>query len=172
VVEALDGVDTLRVGNRHLDLARIDVFAEPYEELLAAARPRTRWDLDLLTPTTIRLPREPDRPRRNQVLPLPDLLAAGLSRRWDRLSPVPLGPVEGVIDHHLVIGRAKLRTERHVIKAPDTYTVGSVGQVQYLLAGKPSEADATRLDALWRLAAYAGLGDHTTKGMGVVVPRH
>lgn len=168
VVEALDGVDSLRLGNRHLDLVRIDVFLEPYEELLQRAEPQTAWRLQLLTPAVVRLPREPGRPRRNQVLPLPDLLLAALARRWERCSPVALGPVDEAVEHHVVVARAELRTTLHVVKAPATRTAGSMGKVEYRLVGQAGVASARRIDALWRLARYAGVGDYTTKGMGVV----
>ena len=169
VVDALDALPSLRLGKQTFQVDRIDIFDESYEALLEAAAPRTAWTWDLMTPTTSRLPREDDRPRRNQVLPLPDLLAFSLARRWEQFSRLPLAAIQPAIDHHLVVSRVDLRTKPHLLKAPALRTIGCVGRVEFRLLGEPEEGSARCLDALWRLGEYSGLGDHTTKGMGMAL---
>ncbi len=148
--------------------------AEPYPELLAAARPATTWAFHLLTPVTF-ITGGLQGARRQQPLPDPERLFGALLSRWRAhtgdLSPLPDGTPEA-IEGHLEITDFELRATEHLIKAGVGPLRGAVGTVRYTLVQASAVPAPARcgLDALARFALYAGVGNRTNVGMGYVLP--
>ena len=168
----LDGSDSQRVFRvLHATYTVTDVEAsfEPYSQLARAA-PHREWALQLLSPTTKRADRWPTG-RRNQPLPVPEMVFASLLERWHHHGGPPLPALAGtVLDVGLEVATAHLDTTDHLCKEPDTYLTGCTGTITYRAVG-PLRADpdaCTAISALARFATYAGIGDETPVGMGWV----
>jgi len=166
---ALDDYE-LTVLRSELEIERIDVYPTGYRDLLAA-EPASRWRLELRSPTTLRLPAAHGRTRR--VLPFPEPVAVleRLRTRFEAFAPPGLlTPDLDAAIGTVVVASFDLRTQRALVRSPDHWEIGAVGWVVHHLPRPADLDDWTRrsLNALYLLAAYAGLGDQTTKGLGWV----
>jgi CRISPR-associated endoribonuclease Cas6 len=166
---ALDETD-LTVLRSTLAIERIDVYPAHYEDLLAAA-PATRWRLALHSPTTLRLPASRGESRRTLPFPEPVGVLERLRARFEAFAPAGLlapGLDRGIAA--VVVTAFDLRTARALVRPPDRHEVGALGRITYELPHPGGFDEHTRrsLHALFLLAAYAGLGDQTTKGLGWV----
>ncbi len=140
-----------------------------YEELLAmrlfpgVALP-SRLRLRFLSPTTFH------QRDRHLPVPLPRLVFASLTERWNAFAPVTLAPeiVQGTED--LLVGAYELRTR--LVDTGQGKVVGFVGWCEYRLeAVEPAVAAAAA--TLATFSFYAGVGHKTAMGLGqtVLVPR-
>lgn len=171
--DGLEHAELVRLGHSSFVVTGVRAVATSYEQVLDAGQPATRWGFQLVTPLTCRTTGASGAQR---CLPLPDaqLVFSRLRRRFERYAPKGLLPaeVETVIDEHLAVASFELTAARYLVKAPATRNIGAVGSVTYVIV-RPDQLSAASLrgvDALVRFAAFAGAGDQTTKGMGVVVP--
>lgn len=153
-----------------LAIERIDVYPASYRDLLEA-EPASRWRLELRSPTTLRLPAAHGRTRR--VLPFPEPVAVleRLRTRFETFAPAGLLTTDlDTAISTVVVASFDLHTQRALVRSPDHWEIGAVGWVVHHLPRPADLDDWTRrsLNALYLLAAYAGLGDQTTKGLGWV----
>ncbi|MFW6638522.1 CRISPR system precrRNA processing endoribonuclease RAMP protein Cas6 [Nocardiopsis algeriensis] len=134
--------------------------AEPYTRL-AAAPPATKVHVEFSTPAYV------NQGGRQLPLPVPELLLAGLARRWDAFSPHPLPPgavAETVESAHLA--RHDIRTRP--VGSGRHQRTGFVGSAVLALPSRASRPAQRAFTALWGFAAYAGVGAQTTHGLGYV----
>lgn len=105
----------------------------------------------------------------NLPVPLPYLVFGSLLGRWQAFAPVALSPdTRRYAEEMVALSRYRLRT-RSVQLGPRAIQVGFVGHSGYALLN----ADRYWANVLSLLAAYsffAGLGAHTTMGMGQTRP--
>lgn len=171
--EALESEPLVRIGHSSFVVSTVRPVTVRYEEIVARSRPATRWGLNLVTPLTFRTTGESGAPR---FIPLPDaqLVFSRLRARFDRYSPSGALTAEvGVaIAEHLALASLELVSAMHLVKAPRLRYLGCTGTVTYTAVRSESLSDAAlqAVDALVNFAAFAGVGDQTTKGMGVAVP--
>ncbi|MDT0326992.1 CRISPR system precrRNA processing endoribonuclease RAMP protein Cas6 [Nocardiopsis lambiniae] len=150
----------LRLGSRTFHCSPVGHRAEPYARL-AACPPAIKAHMEFRTPTYVK------RSGRQVPLPDPDLLLAGLARRWAALSPLPLpaAAVTGVLES-VHLARHDTRTE--VCGQGPAQRVGFVGSATFGLSGRPSLSARRAFAALWSFASFAGTGAQTTHGFGHV----
>ncbi|MFE6446842.1 CRISPR system precrRNA processing endoribonuclease RAMP protein Cas6 [Nocardiopsis dassonvillei] len=149
-----------RLGSHTTRLALTDRHAVPYTRL-AATPPTLRARVEFTTPAYV------NRAGRQLPLPEPELLLAGLARRWAAFSPQPLPPpavAEMLETVHLA--RHDIRT-RPVGEGRHQRT-GFVGSAVFGLPTRASRAAQRAFAALWSFAAFAGVGAQTTHGLGHV----
>ncbi|OLT29291.1 hypothetical protein BJF83_11920 [Nocardiopsis sp. CNR-923] len=150
----------MRIGCHTMRLTLADRHAHPYSRL-AAIPPAAKARVEFTTPAYV------NRAGRQLPLPDPELLLAGLARRWAAFSPHPLPPdalAEVLQSAHLA---------RHDIR---TQPVGTgrhqrTGFVGHAVFGLPARAPRTTqrvFAALWAFAEFAGVGAQTTHGLGHV----
>jgi CRISPR-associated endoribonuclease Cas6 len=158
----------LRLGERITCIAAATRYGLAYDELIASVPADSGWSFEFLSPVTFRLP-STSGPRRAQPLPTAELVFGSLHRRWQRFAPPDLlSDLSDTINGRLAVADAQLRTHRYVTKPPRVWQPGSCGRITYVLVGGADRPQAERRDlsALAAFAAYAGVGDATTKGMG------
>lgn len=160
---------TLRLGAVTGRIEDVEVFGRPYPDLLASAPADHAWAFTFASPVTFRLPSSSSGIRRVNPLPEPDLVFGSLARRWQRFGgPALPDELTTTISEGLALSYAKLTTKRFVTKPPKVWQLGCTGEVTFTLIGgadRPAEQRRS-LSALAMFAAYAGVGDATTKGMG------
>lgn len=157
---ALDQIGgALRTGSQYFTVTDADMEAQPYAHFLAqGARFAT---FTFLTTTYF------NRGDRQVPLPDPELVFAGLARRWNAWSPVP---IPGDVIHELC---ATVLVTSHDI-ASGTADLGKAqrtgfrGRATFSLPRDISTDTATAFAALSRFAAIAGVGAQTTRGLGNV----
>jgi CRISPR-associated endoribonuclease Cas6 len=143
------------------------LYTESWKALVAPHR-ANRWLVDFLTPTTFRL-----QGGRSSPWPSPELVLGGLRRHWQEFSlePLDFSPDDArsvwISNHNL--------NPSHVIelrvgaasgsrKGKLTLT-GFTGVVEFSCA---EPLMAPRINSLFRLAPYVGVGAQREKGLGVV----
>ncbi|RAY16858.1 hypothetical protein DPM19_01440 [Actinomadura craniellae] len=172
VLQALAATPQMRVARCLYEVAAVELAgAETYPDLLAAARPANRWHLDVRTPVAFFTARE-EGVRRARPFPEPEWVLADLYRRWSAFG-VPLEEaVTELISGNVEVADHRLTMAEHLLKAGAPPGRGSVGTVTYRVADTRRTTPQARaaLDALVRFAAYAGIGDRTTIGMGYALP--
>ncbi len=164
----LDG-QRLKITGATLDPARHPwAGMESYRSLCdrhlhAPGPPTRRLEMVHASPTTFRSQGT------NIPLPLPYLVFGSLLGRWQALAPVAVSPdTRRYVQEMVVLSRYRLRT-RSVQLEGGALQMGFVGQSGYALLN----ADRYWANALSLLTAYsfyAGLGAHTTMGMGQTRP--
>ncbi len=131
--------------------------------LHAPGPPGTRLRLQHASPTTFRSQGT------NVPLPLPSLVYGSLLGRWQALAPVALSPdTRRYAEEMVALSMYRLST-RPVQLGPHAIQIGFVGSSGYALLN----ADRYWANVLRLLSAYsfyAGLGAHTTMGMGQTRP--
>lgn len=170
---ALDDLDTLYVGGADYAVERIDATPFGYADLVEHAQANTSWTICFRSPVTFGTPDGADGgPARTLPLPTPELVFGALLYRWHVFAEPGLlaSDTADVIRAHLAVADAELRTQRHIVKAPSTWRLGSVGRATYTVVRSKdvSGAALSSVTALVRFATLAGVGDFTTVGMGHV----
>jgi len=175
---AVKGVEVVRIARGAYRVADVEILnVSSYAELASVSDPAARrWTLRLLTAVAFATSKEEGALR---LRVLPERVFGSLLARWQALAasvPMPEGIAEA-IGSGLAIGDWRLERAEHLIKTGDAATgrkdvfwSGSTGSVTYQLADPGGVAPRVRagLDALARFATYAGIGDRTNVGMGVV----
>lgn len=142
------GSDRIRVGRPHL------IVSETWESLATPSRAR-RWALDFVTPVTFR------HGNRSSPLPAPATVLHSLLDSWNGGSGLPrlLGHAEtDAVWVSDIAGRST------VMALSGLTMSGFTGQVTYRC---DNPAVIPVVDALFRLAPYAGCGAARSKGLGV-----
>ncbi len=132
---------------------------DAWTDLLDAASPQRYLRFEMLSPTAF---------RSGQVIdPLPrgERIFGHLRRRWQQFGPEHLQPFVDLSACGLVVSDLEGRTRE--ARARNKRWPGFVGTVTVHAAGGDTR-DHQVLDALARLAPYAGVGTSTTFGMGRV----
>jgi CRISPR-associated endoribonuclease Cas6 len=118
-----------------------------------------RWTLEFVTPVTFR------QCKRNQPLPLPELVFGSLLDRWNALAPLPLPEeIRQFIHEALAVSRFELRSAGVPTKG-GALQIGSVGRCTYIATSRDRYGLAC-VEALARFAFYSGVGAGTTRGFG------
>ncbi|MFV2194982.1 CRISPR system precrRNA processing endoribonuclease RAMP protein Cas6 [Nocardiopsis sp. LOL_012] len=149
-----------RLGGRTHRLQPGDRNTAPYARL-AAAPPSVKVRVEFVTPAYI------SRAGRQLPLPEPELLLAGLARRWDVYSPRPL-PSKAVTELLGAVHLARHDIRTAAVGAGSGQRVGFVGRAVFGLPPRTSHAAQRAFAALWSFAAFAGAGAQTTHGLGHV----
>lgn len=174
--EATSEGQHIRLGNQIRDLHGARLLHSESWEALAACRDDREWRLEFATPTTFRSG------DRSSPLPHPVTILRTLGRTWDawspltRSSPEPPWTSVWVSDLDLQSQVLEITTQARSTEAKIPLTVsGCLGTIT-LRCDDPKVAEAA--GPLLALAAYAGVGSMTRKGLGVtrvstrtIVPR-
>ncbi|WP_435110443.1 CRISPR system precrRNA processing endoribonuclease RAMP protein Cas6 [Nocardiopsis synnemataformans] len=150
----------VRLGEHTLRLALTERRAQPYTRM-AATPPTPRARVEFTSPAYV------NRAGRQIPLPDPELLLAGLARRWAAFSPQPLPPdaVTEVLES-VHLARHDIRTQP--VGTGRHQRTGFVGHAVFGLPARASRAAQRAFAALWSFAAFAGVGAQTTHGLGHV----
>lgn len=170
----LERAGTFQFRPSSVDLEIVDLMSvgESYRQMSAEALPADRHVLQFVTPTVFRVP-DVEGKTVAVPLPLPTPLFSTLWRRWSAFSPVPLdAATERVVRGRLGVGRLGDISTYRFVSEPGSTGSGFTGlvQVNVVDADRQDPAALAGMSALVRFAAFAGLGDHTAMGMGVVQP--
>ncbi|MFL1434862.1 CRISPR system precrRNA processing endoribonuclease RAMP protein Cas6 [Nocardiopsis protaetiae] len=152
--------DPLRLGAQPVRLSPADHRSVSYPRLLDLP-PTAKAAVEFVSPAYVS--------RNGRQLPLsdPELLLAGLARRWAAFSPLPLPEQE--VDQVLgavFLTRHRIAT-RTVGQGPHRRT-GFVGRAAFGLPARATPAQRQVFTALWAFAEFAGVGAQTTHGLGHV----
>jgi CRISPR-associated endoribonuclease Cas6 len=137
-----------------------------YEQIFAEAVKAEEADglsvrLRYVSPTTFR------RGDRNEPFPLPELVFGGLARKWDAYAPYPMGPeLAARMTEAVMLSRYSLTTRMQDFG--HYRLVGFTGECEYRLPVGTDPVIGQAVRALAAFAFYAGVGYHTTMGMGQV----
>lgn len=166
------GRPTLRLGRVTFQIHEILVTpgASPWSgyttfaELVADAAPDPEVTLQFLSPTAFNLGQK-EWGKQFHIFPEPKFVFESLLRTWNAFSPFPLPrePLIAYVTDHVVVKRYAL--ESKMLHYPRHYQVGFMGSVTYGLMADDDEV-RRQLNALADFAFYAGVGYHTTMGMG------
>lgn len=152
----------VRLGSRWSRVASPprQVAAAPWPAL-AVSGTASAWCLRFVTPTTFR--------RGNAFTPNPSLKAivGSLRNSWKRSAPASVGPIELDLSRD-PLWVTDVEVVSRVVKVNDLIVSGFVGRLRFACDG--GEEVATTVDRLIRLAPFAGVGAHTTRGFGVTRP--
>lgn len=143
--------------------AGVESYEALCERALHRPRPSRRLDLRHASPTTFRSQEV------NLPVPLPYLVFGSLLSRWQAFSPVALSPdAQRYAEEMVALSRYRLETRMVRLEGRGPQ-VGFVGESSMALLN----ADRYWGNVLGLLAEYsfyAGLGAHTTMGMGQTLP--
>jgi CRISPR/Cas system endoribonuclease Cas6 (RAMP superfamily) len=150
----------IRLGTQHTHLTHPPTqLAGLAWTQLATTGTANAWCLRMLTPTTFR------RGNAFTPWPAPHAILGSLRKTWLRHTPPDLP--------HLVLDLSTdpvwvtdLNGANQVVKVNNLTVSGFVGRIRFTCDGPPTTAAA--IDKLMRLAPYAGVGAHTTRGFGHV----
>ncbi|MEU4828512.1 CRISPR-associated endoribonuclease Cas6 [Actinomadura sp. NPDC023710] len=175
ILQALAATQNVRVARCVYRLAAVGIGgAESFPGLATGARPADRWTLRIATPVAFFTARE-EGARRIRPFPEPEWVFADLHRKWNAFAPeAALDEATGqAITRNIEVADYRLTMAEHLLKSGVAPARGSIGTITYRVADtRRSTAQVQRsLDALVRFAAYAGIGDRTTIGMGHLLPR-
>jgi len=138
-----------------------------WAQIASQAQPEPEITLDFTSPTAFGFGQK-DWGKKVVVLPEPNLVFGSLARSWNRLAPPPLQmdqkALMAYVDEHVVVKQV-CGLETQMLRFRSSPQVGFVGQVAYGLMAD-DEAIRRQLNALADFAFYAGVGYHTTMGMG------
>jgi len=172
IYTALTADEPWRIDRVAYQRAATDIRAVvTYPDLLSQARPESRWAFRRVTPTGFSTAKEQG-VRRSRPLPDPERIFGSLLARWRALADTPLPEtLPSTIAHHLEIVDCELTVAKHLVKPGAPLARGCRGTVSVALAEpeRVPPGDRRALDALAAFAAFAGLGDRTTVGMGHAV---
>ncbi|MDE3725306.1 CRISPR system precrRNA processing endoribonuclease RAMP protein Cas6 [Nocardiopsis sp. N85] len=157
---ALPTGSALRLGSRTFHCSPDGHRTEPYARL-AACPPAVKAHVEFCTPTYVK--------RSGHQVPLsdPELLLAGLARRWATLSPLSL-PAAAVTEVLGSVHLARHDTRTRIFGQGPAQRVGFVGSATFGLSERPSLSARRVFAALWSFASFAGAGAQTTHGFGHV----
>jgi CRISPR-associated endoribonuclease Cas6 len=133
----------------------IDMIQTNYFKQLAQTTPQEVIELRFLSPTSFK------QGRLVQPFPLPELVFAGLLRRWNLFAPEALHFPS--VTWQGLVSAFNLKT--HALKMEGGAEIGSVGWVRYRF---PDPEQAKIAAILAHFACFAGVGRKTTMGMGQV----
>lgn len=181
LLAALRQASVVRIARCRYRVDGLDVLdVAPYAQLLDRAdRTAVSWSLRLVTPVAFESTRE-EGARRLRTLPEPEWVWGSLLARWQHLAGGTRLHAETaeVIGSQLAVTDWSLRRGDHMVLPADASRGrrdplvwrGSVGSVVYRLVDGGSTSGSVRasLDALARFASFAGVGDRTNVGMGLV----
>ncbi|GLI00900.1 CRISPR system precrRNA processing endoribonuclease RAMP protein Cas6 [Phytohabitans aurantiacus] len=136
------------------------VASTPWAALLAGKDCRA-WSLRFLTPTTFR--------RGNAFTPTPNLSAilGSLRRTWREFAPADLPPLELDLSTDPV-WLTDIDVASQTVRVNDRTVSGFTGRLRFVFDTDGESEAAASVDALVRLAEYAGIGAYTTRGFGMV----
>lgn len=150
----------LRLGSRWIRLAHAprQMAAAPWAHL-AASGTTDAWCLRFVSPTTFR--------RRNAFTPSPSLRAilGSLRTRWRSFAPADVAAVTLDLSTEPV-WLTDIDVASHVLRVDGRIVSGFTGRLRFTCDAGPQVAAA--VDQLVRLAPFAGVGAHTTRGFGMV----
>lgn len=152
--------EPVRLGAHTSRAALVDQRFEAYTRLTAAP-PTRKVAVSFVSPAYV------NQGGRQLPLPVPELLLAGLARRWEAFSPHPLpgsALTEALESAHLA--RHDIRSA--VTGAGSSRRTGFVGQAVFGLSTRASRRAQRVFTTLWSFAAFAGVGAQTTHGLGHV----
>ena len=171
-----DGRPTLRLGPAEFAIS--EVLATPgaspwsgytsFAQLHHDARPQREITLEFTSPTAFSFGTKPWG-RKFVVLPDPTLVFRSLLRSWNGFTSPQFVMDRGLLDYvadNVIVRRHRIQTQ--MLRYRKHPQIGFVGQVTYGLMGSEQEEERRSLNALADLAFYAGVGYHTTMGMGQV----
>ncbi len=164
LAEAVSPGTTVRIGNQIRTVGRPQLMAEATWASLATKVNDSRWDLDFVTPATFRTG------DRSTPLPQPRTILAGLERAWQTWSDAPLPALSDlatavwVCDLELRSSVLPMVVRRADGSRRELTVSGSLGRLT-LRCDDPRAAAIA--GPLLHLAAYAGVGSMTLKGLGV-----
>ncbi len=172
----LGGDYGLRIGQLKTLVGRVEVSGtnEPLagyatmEQLFEQAQARPMQRLRFIMPTTWKT----GNPRKYfELFPHPYPVFQKLSRTWAKWAPPelqfePQPLLEALRSEEVIVNAYSLRTIHWVAKKPPTQ--GFIGSVQYEVNG--DERLRYTIDLLCRFSFFAGLGNASGRGLGVVVP--
>ena len=147
--------EPLRLGGHTATATLVDQRFEAYTRM-AAVPPTRRAAISFDSPTYV------NQGGRQLPLPVPELLLAGLARRWEVFRPQPLPPsalTEAVESANLV--RHDIRTT--AAGAGPHRRTGFVGRVVFGLSPRVSRRAQRVFAALWSFAAFSGVGAQTQR---------
>lgn len=177
VVAALDGTDSVTLLGQRLRIERGDVFPLPWPDVLDPDEPSPTWEIELRSPTMVRIRRPGVRSEIVRPLPEPNVVYPVLWKRlasavqtsgdaaaldaWSRLADV-----DTWLDR-VVITRFDLRSDVHLVETRPRKVryVGATGTIRYRLLD-PKKAEIRALGACSLFAQVCGVGDKTVQGMG------
>lgn len=114
-----------------------------------------------VSPTTFK------RGNRNEPFPVPELVFGGLARKWDAHAPYPMGAeLAAQVAEAVMLSRYSLATRMQDFGR--YRMVGFTGKCEYRLPAGTDPVIRQAVRALAAFAFYAGVGYHTTMGMGQV----
>ncbi|MEO3747194.1 CRISPR system precrRNA processing endoribonuclease RAMP protein Cas6 [Plantactinospora sp. B5E13] len=153
----------LRLGAQHtqLDAGAEQIATTPWTHLTAGDSGANAWCLRFVTPTTFR--------RGNSFTPwpAPNPVLGGLRAAWRRFAPP--GLPELVLDLATdPVWVTDVDGANQVLRINNLTVSGFVGRIRYACDAPTDTRHA--VDRLMRLAPYAGIGAHTTRGLGQVRP--
>lgn len=134
----------------------------------------TALALDFLTPTVFKQTLHQADGRGKPIdieIPLPDpaRIVASLAGRWAKFAPAPAELPEDLVEELVAttaLSRHEIRTEQGLAKGPIR---GFVGRAEFRCLS-PDPGVRTVFALLWKFAAFAGLGNKTAHGLGLVWP--
>jgi CRISPR-associated endoribonuclease Cas6 len=149
----------VRLGRSHLRVTAPPQRLEHRSwQALAWGTVTRAWQVRMTSPATFRSR------QRCSPWPAPEAIARGLESRWRLLDP-GTAP-EGAADAARGVWVSDLDGHSEVVTLDGAVVSGFVGRIRYACDG--STAHARTFDALLSLAAFAGIGSHTTFGFGSV----
>lgn len=154
--------ETIRLGGETVAVGTPEPIIEhPWAELDVPSGDRA-WRLNFLTPTTFR------KGNRSSPLPVPASVLRGLQDVWNVHSGCGDRALTAQESSAVWVAEIEGHTER--LRVSGITLAGFVGTVQFRAS---DQALADKVDPLFRLAPYAGVGSFRGKGLGVVryVPR-
>ncbi|MGB0387409.1 MAG: CRISPR system precrRNA processing endoribonuclease RAMP protein Cas6 [Ardenticatenaceae bacterium] len=172
----LNGKFLLRIGRLTTLVTHLEVSGEKeelaghatMEGLLDEAKPQTEQRLRFVMPTTWKTG---GKHKYFALLPEPLPIFQKLSRKWGQWAPptlrfdhVPL--LDGLRSEQVLVAGYRLRTVHWNTKKPPSQ--GFIGSISYEIQG---DSDFQRtIDLLCRFSFFAGVGNSSGRGLGVVVP--
>lgn len=156
---------TIRFGATHARYLPLVPLVHVSWKELTTPTPVNRWELHLTTPATFRAD------GRATALPSVHTLLAGLRATWARWAPEPIWLTPEEI-RSVWVDRYDIHTESFMIRVASSNGSGKVlhsGAVGSMLFCCDDPAVATRVDPLFRLAQFSGIGGRTTWGLGATL---
>jgi len=131
------------------------------------------WQVRFVTPSCLR------RNGRTSPWLAPESVARSLAERWHGLDPATAPPLPGHGAGPVWISDVDGRSEVQFLtrrvrrggrpQAEEEVVSGFVGRLRYV-CDRGTDAEAAGFDALMAFGLFAGVGSHTTSGLGVMVP--
>jgi CRISPR-associated endoribonuclease Cas6 len=149
----------VRLGRYHLEvLAAPECTEHVTWEVLAKPSSERAWQVRMLSPATFR------NRGRSTPWPAPEAVARGLLARWSALNPgtVPVAHARDLAG----VWVGDLDGHSDAMRLHDRVVSGFVGEIRYVCDGSRAEAEA--FGCLLALARFAGVGSHTTFGLGTI----